>query len=110
MTERSSRIHDEDRLRDALGEFVGLALSGLEGNQASIGRLIGLDQAEVSALRRGIYKRFSIERLFRSLSRLGWSVEVRVSAPANSKSGGRVSLAIKTSASSRKRKSAVDRT
>ena len=46
--------------------------------QSEVGELVGLDQADVSRLLRGRVNRFSIERLFEILNRLGYTVELRI--------------------------------
>jgi predicted XRE-type DNA-binding protein len=46
--------------------------------QSGVGELVGLDQADVSRLLRGRVNRFSIERLFEILNRLGYTVELRI--------------------------------
>jgi predicted XRE-type DNA-binding protein len=46
--------------------------------QAAAARLLGLDQAKVSALVRGKLKGFSVGRLFRCLNALGQEIEIVV--------------------------------
>jgi len=51
-----------------------------ELTQAEAGRIMGLPQPKVSALVRGKFEEFSIDRLYRLLNRLGVNVAVVLSA------------------------------
>ena len=55
-------------------------------NQTEAGRLIGLDQPKISALKRGQLRGFSADRLLRCLNDLGREVDI-VIRPASRKRG-----------------------
>jgi len=61
---------------------------GLTQTQAA--KILGIDQAKVSALMRGQLRGFSADRLFRFLNALGHDVEIRVKAKAKSRKQARV--------------------
>jgi len=58
--------------------------------QAQAGRILGIDQPKVSALRNGRLSGFSVERLIRFLNALNRDVEIVVSAKARSRRRGRL--------------------
>jgi len=49
--------------------------------QAEIGKLLGVAQPKVSALRNGRLDGFSTDRLFRFLNKLGCDVQIKVTRP-----------------------------
>ena len=55
-------------------------------SQVEAGKLMGMDQPRVSALKNGKITKFSTDRLLRALSDLGQDVEVRVK-PSRGKKG-----------------------
>jgi predicted XRE-type DNA-binding protein len=55
-------------------------------SEAEAGKLIGMDQPRVSALKSGKIGKFSTDRLLKALSDLGQDVEVRVK-PSRTKKG-----------------------
>ena len=61
-----------------LASLVKTRIAELKMTQKEAGRLLGLAQPDVSSLIKGKLMRFSIDRLFEILSRLGYSVEYRV--------------------------------
>ncbi len=46
--------------------------------QAEAGKIMGIDQSDVSRLLKGRLRTFSIERLFQFLNRLGYNVELKI--------------------------------
>ena len=72
---------EEELIRADLAATVDALLSNLEGTQKAIGQRLGLGQSEVSDLMRGRYGRFSIDRLLRILTKLGFKVDLKVTAP-----------------------------
>jgi predicted XRE-type DNA-binding protein len=46
--------------------------------QAEAGKIMGIDQSDVSRLLKGRLRMFSIERLFQFLNRLGYNVELKI--------------------------------
>jgi predicted XRE-type DNA-binding protein len=69
----------EDRLiKSNLTALITKEISQRSLTQSEVGELVGLDQADVSRLLRGRVNRFSIERLFEILNRLGYTVELRI--------------------------------
>jgi predicted XRE-type DNA-binding protein len=55
--------------------------------QVEAGKLIGVDQAKVSALLRGRLNDFSVDRLIRFVTLLGQDVEFRISRPHKRRTG-----------------------
>ncbi|MCI0663368.1 MAG: helix-turn-helix domain-containing protein, partial [Acidobacteria bacterium] len=62
-----------------LASLVKMRIAERKLTQKEAGRLLGLAQPDVSRLIKGKLMRFSIDRLFEILSRLGYSIEYRVS-------------------------------
>jgi predicted XRE-type DNA-binding protein len=58
--------------------------------QTKAAEIMGLDQPKVSALTRGDFKGFSVERLFRCLNDLGQEVEITIRTARRTGSRGRV--------------------
>lgn len=58
--------------------------------QAEAGKLLGVDQADVSRLKNGDFDRFSVERLFAFLNRLNRNVELRITPAEDAKGHQRV--------------------
>jgi predicted XRE-type DNA-binding protein len=63
---------------------------GLKQSEAA--KLLGIDQAKVSALTRGRLTGFSTDRLFRFLNALGQDIQIVISAKPTSRKRGRVSI------------------
>ena len=59
--------------------------------QVDAAKLLGLSQPDVSRLLRGNFRDYSVERLLRLLTILGWDVEIVIQEP-RSKRQGRLSL------------------
>ena len=69
----------EDRLiKSNLTALITKEISQRNLKQSEVGELVGLNQADVSRLLRGRVNRFSVERLFEILNRLGYTVELRI--------------------------------
>ena len=69
----------EDRLiKSNLTALITKEISERNLTQSEVGEVVGLDQADVSRLLRGRVSRFSVERLFEILNRLGYTVELRI--------------------------------
>jgi len=58
--------------------------------QVQAAKVLGIDQAKVSAVTRGRLRGFSTDRLFRLLNALGQDVEIRVKAKPRSRGQARV--------------------
>lgn len=61
--------------------------------QIQAAELLGIDQPKVSALRRGHFKGFSIERLLRLLLLLDFDVEITVKKKSKSRATGQLRAA-----------------
>lgn len=61
-----------------LASLIKMRIAKRKLTQKEAGRMLGLAQPDVSNLIKGKLMRFSIERLFEILSRLGYSIEYRV--------------------------------
>ena len=59
--------------------------------QTDAARLLGLSQPDVSRLLRGDFREFSLERLFRPLTKLGRDVDIVIRQP-RSASGGKLRI------------------
>ena len=69
----------EDRLiKSNLTALITKEINQRTLTQSEVGELVGLNQADVSRLLRGRVNRFSVERLFEILNRLGYTVELRI--------------------------------
>lgn len=54
-----------------------------ELTQVKAGKILGIDQSDVSRLKNGDFDRFSVERLFTFLNRLNRNVEIRITPAEN---------------------------
>ncbi len=87
--ESSGNVFKDLGLPDADEEFLkaNLAITihriikkrGLTQKEAA--ELLGVDQPEISKLKKGLYSRFKVERLFQFLNRLGRRIEIKVRKP-----------------------------
>ena len=68
-----------EMLKAALALAIARSIQKRDLTQAAAGKLIGVDQAKVSALLRGTLTGFSVERLVMFLVKLGRDVDVRIS-------------------------------
>ena len=69
----------EDMLKVEMGLAIARSIQKRNLIQAAAGKLIGADQAKVSALLRGKLTGFSVERLVLFLVKLGRDVDVSIS-------------------------------
>jgi predicted XRE-type DNA-binding protein len=70
---------DEDMFKVNIARIITATVRKKGLTQAEIGRIIGVDQAKVSAIARGRLGGFSIERLILFLVKLGRDVNVSIS-------------------------------
>ena len=86
---------EEMLLKAELVRQISLAIKEKGLNQYQAAEVLGIDQPKVSALVRGRFSGYSIERLFKYLNALGRDVEivVRLSPSLESKSSVKVSAA-----------------
>ena len=73
---------EERLLKAKLASKIAQLIAERRWTQSQTAERIGLDQPKVSRLLRGQLSGFSVDRLFALLTRLGHSVEVRISAKA----------------------------
>jgi predicted XRE-type DNA-binding protein len=73
---------EERLLKAKLASKIAQLIAERRWTQSQTAERIGLDQPKVSRLLRGQLSGFSVDRLFAVLTRLGHSVEVRISAKA----------------------------
>ena len=71
---------DERSWKAQLAIEISQLIASKGWTQAETAERVGLDQPKISHLRRGKLSRFSADRLFAILNRLGHNVEVRISA------------------------------
>ena len=69
----------EDMIKAEMGLAIARSIKKRDLTQAAAGKLIGVDQAKVSALLRGRLTGFSVERLVMFLVKLGRDVDITVS-------------------------------
>jgi predicted XRE-type DNA-binding protein len=87
------RPEPEEALAKArLAHEIGRIIRKRALTQAQAGRVLGIDQPKVSALRHGRLSGFSVERLIRFLNALDRDVEIVVSAKSRSRRRGRLSV------------------
>lgn len=82
----------EDRLKIEIARTITAVATKGQLTQEQIATIIGADQAKVSNIMRGRLKGFSLERLFRYLLQLGYSVDLHVKGPAVAGQPGKVHL------------------
>ena len=71
--------------------------------QTEAARILGIDQARVSALARGHLRGFSADRLFRFLNALGQDVEIRIKAKPKGRERARMEVVALRCQAGRKR-------
>ena len=69
----------EDMLKAEMGLAIARSIQKRNLTQAAVGKLIGVDQAKVSALLRGRLTGFSVERLVSFLLKLGHDINITIS-------------------------------
>lgn len=77
-------------LKADLAVAIHRILAARKLTQAEAGKLLGVDQADVSRLKNGDFDRFSVERLFAFLNRLNRNVEIRITPAEDAKAHQRV--------------------
>lgn len=77
-------------LKADLAVAIYRILAARKLTQAEAGKLLGVDQADVSRLKNGDFDRFSVERLFAFLNRLNRNVEIRITPAEDAKAHQRV--------------------
>ena len=77
-------------LKADLAVAIHHILAARKLTQAEAGKLLGVDQADVSRLKNGDFDRFSVERLFAFLNRLNRNVEIRITPAEDEKGHQRV--------------------
>lgn len=78
---------DELLLKAKIASEIARTLRDRGLTQAEAGKLIGVDQAKVSALVRGRLNDFSVDRLIRFITLLGRDIEFRISRPHKRRAG-----------------------
>ena len=68
-------------------------IEGRKLTQARAGKILGVDQSDISRLKKGDFNRFSIERLFTLLNRFNRNIEIRIT-PAEDKVGHQRVIAV----------------
>jgi predicted XRE-type DNA-binding protein len=69
---------EEMSVKSQLTHIIQKEIEQRNITQAEAGKIIGIDQSDVSRLLKGRLRMFSIERLFQFLNRLGYTVELKV--------------------------------
>jgi predicted XRE-type DNA-binding protein len=86
--------HSEEALAKAeLAHKIIVLIRDKELTQVQTAKLLGVDQPKVSALIRGRFFGFSLERLMRFLLLLGQDIKITVKASPRSRSQARVHVA-----------------
>jgi predicted XRE-type DNA-binding protein len=79
--------HDELLFKAQIASEIARSVRDAKLTQVEAGKLMGVDQAKVSALLRGRLNDFSIDRLIRFLTLLGRDIEFRISRPHKRRNG-----------------------
>lgn len=82
----SSSEAEQELLKADLAFEILTILQQRRLTQVKAGKILGIDQSDVSRLKKGEFDRFSVERLFTFLNRLNRDVEVRL-IPAKDRTG-----------------------
>ncbi|MDE0298744.1 MAG: helix-turn-helix transcriptional regulator [Candidatus Poribacteria bacterium] len=69
---------EHELLRSDLAFEVYSILEARKLTRSEIGKVLDIDQSDVSRLKNGDFHRFSVERLFMFLNRLNRNVEIRI--------------------------------
>ena len=69
---------EEMSVKSELTHIIQKEIEKRNITQAEAGKIMGIDQSDVSRLLKGRLRTFSIERLFLFLNRLGYTVELKV--------------------------------
>jgi len=69
---------EEMSVKSELTHIIQKEIEKRSITQAEAGKIMGIDQSDVSRLLKGRLRAFSIERLFLFLNRLGYTVELKV--------------------------------
>ncbi len=72
---------DEEFLKANLAITIHRIIKKRGLTQQQAAELLGVDQPEVSKLKKGLYSRFKVERLFQFLNKLGRRIEIKVRKP-----------------------------
>jgi predicted XRE-type DNA-binding protein len=83
---------EEDMMKVAIARAIATTLKKRDLTQAEAAKIIGVDQAKLSAVTRGRLKDYSVERLLRWLIALGRDVDIRISQRYHRTRPGRVSV------------------
>ncbi len=67
-----------EQLKSALAYEIFSILKQRKLTQAQAAKILGIDQPQVSRLKNADFTRFSVERLFSFLNKLGRDVEIRI--------------------------------
>lgn len=77
----------DEIMKVALARAITLAVKKRHLTQTEAAKIIGVDQAKISALLRGRLKGFSVDRLVRYLTLLGKDIDIRISNRARNEQG-----------------------
>ena len=69
---------EELKVKARLAAFIGSVVEHRNITHAQAARVLGITQSQVSDLKRGHLKHFSVGRLLKLLNILGWDVEIRI--------------------------------
>ena len=69
---------ERELLKADLAFEIYSVIEGRKLTQAKAGEILGIDQSDVSRLKKGDFDRFSVERLFTFLNWLNRNVEIRI--------------------------------
>lgn len=83
---------DEDLLKVSIARAITKTLQRRNLTQSEAARIIGVDQAKVSALTRGRLRGLSVDRLIRFLVLLGKDVDIHISQKHKENKLGRVKV------------------
>ncbi len=81
-----------DRLKVDLALAICTLMEKHDLTQKAAAEILGTDQAKVSQIVRGRLAGFSVERLFRFVTALGYDIDVRVAPARNGKGAGELRM------------------
>ena len=83
---------EEDMLKVQISRAIAATLRRRKLTQVDAAKIMCVDQAKVSALLRGRFKGFSVDRLFRLLILLGRDVDIHISDKVKDNGPGRINV------------------
>ena len=81
------QLSEDDMLKIEISRAIAARLRQRKLTQADAAKIVGTDQAKISALLRGRLRGFSVNRLFDYLLKLGFDIDIRLSGNGSAAKG-----------------------